>query len=314
MPDCSTAPLNSAPYVGRFAPSPTGKLHLGSLFTAVASWLHAKSHQGSWLVRMEDLDPPREEPGAAEHILETLHNWGLESDGPVRFQSQRLAHYQALTQQLLDSGQAYRCYCSRKQIAAAGLSSPEGWRYNGHCKQHPQTRPAQQHSVRLNCQLDAKQAQIAFNDELQGYQANNPEALYGDFPIKRADGFFAYQLAVVADDFSQGVTHVVRGIDLMHSTTRQIRLQNALGYPTPQYCHLPVLIGADGQKLSKQNLAKPIPQQYDAQTMLWVLNTLGIKAPHDAATQNPKQLLNWAISHWQTESLSNITELAIASI
>ena len=286
------------PYIGRFAPSPTGKLHLGSLFAAVASWLHAKQHQGQWLVRMEDLDPPREEPGAADHILQTLKAWGLESDAPVLFQSHRHQAYQSVITQLLASGLAYRCSCSRKQVAAAGLQGPEGWRYNGHCRTQLASENTQ-HCIRLN----TKDLEVTFDDELQGLRRENPEQLFGDFPIRRADGFYAYQLAVVLDDAAQGVTHVVRGIDIMSSTSRQIALQQRLGLQQPQYCHLPVLSGDNGQKLSKQNLATPIPQDYDPALMLWVLEALGMKPPQFLHKEKPQAALIWATEHWQPRQL-----------
>jgi len=303
MTECSphtpTAPnqANNG-YVGRFAPSPTGPLHYGSLFTAIASYLHARQHNGQWLIRIEDLDPPREQPGASEDIIRTLANWGMESDQTIWFQSERLSHYDQQIDALLAQGQAYRCYCSRKQIAAAGLSGPEGWRYNGHCRDLSGD-PAQQHSIRFDC----RGQDVEFKDELQGTIRENPADLYGDFPIKRADGYIAYQLAVVMDDAAQGVSHIVRGIDLLSSTSRQIRLQQALQLPQPQYCHLPVIVNAEGQKLSKQTFAKAVPPCYSPKLMSRLLSQLGLKVPTELAQASANALLQWATEHWQPSSL-----------
>lgn len=312
MTECSPSSTQTAvltsPYVGRFAPSPSGPLHLGSLAAAVISWLHARQHQGQWLVRMEDLDPPREPEGTAEHILETLHNWGLNSDLPVLFQSQRLQAYQQALDTLLSKQQAYACNCSRKQVAAMGLVSPEGWRYNGHCRTHP-ADPNKQHCIRL----DSRGDKLSFTDELQGLQEDNPEQRYGDFVLKRADGLFAYQLASVLDDAYQGVTHVVRGIDLLSSTSRQIRLQQSLGLPSVSYCHFPVLIAANGQKLSKQNLAPGIPAQYSAKTLCLVLRLIGLTVPNALQNANAATLLDWAIEHWQADGLQSKSEINCAT-
>lgn len=309
--ECSpqaTMPVRKPHYIGRFAPSPTGPLHLGSLFTAVASWLHARQHGGQWLIRIEDLDPPREQAGASQHILETLHQWGLESDGTIMRQSQRLPAYEQALQSLLSKHQAYACGCSRKQIASAQLEGPEGWRYNGHCRHNP-ADTTKQHSIRL----DSRGEPITFVDELQGPQTESPEQLYGDFALKRADGFIAYQLAVVVDDAAQGVSHVVRGIDLLSSTSRQIRLQQCMQLPTPQYCHLPVIVAANGQKLSKQNLATPVSQYYQTNTMQLILNLLGLSLPSSLRDSSAPTVLEWAVEHWQATALEKISSLKMAS-
>jgi glutamyl-Q tRNA(Asp) synthetase len=256
---------------------------------------------------MEDLDPPREQTGAAEAIITTLTNWGLHSDAPVLFQSERLHAYQKTSDQLLETGKAYRCDCSRKQVATEGLASPEGWRYSGRCRER-QVASNKQHCIRL----DSRSVQIQFTDELQGPQQETPEQLYGDFPIRRADEYFAYQLAVVVDDAYQGVTHVVRGIDLLSSTSRQICLQQKLGLTTPNYCHLPVLIGEDGQKLSKQNLAKPVPVDYDLETMRWLLDALALDSDQAPLASGPKAALEWAAQHWQPQRLAQLKQLAAA--
>lgn len=308
MSECSPSPavISSSPakYVGRFAPSPTGPLHLGSLYAAIASWLHAKQQRGKWLIRMEDLDPPREQAGAAEDIIATLANWGLTSDEPILFQSQRLDVYEQTVAELVNHGHAYRCDCSRKQVAAHGLPSPEGWRYSGHCR-HRAVSADKQHCIRL----DSQSCEVSFNDELQGLQQDKPEQLYGDFPIRRADNYFAYQLAVVLDDAMQNVTHVVRGIDLLSSTSRQICLQRKLGLTTPNYCHLPVLVTPDGQKLSKQNMAKAVAKHYDPATMHWLFSALGLAADQAPLQQGPAAALRWAVDHWQAQQLKGLEKL-----
>lgn len=255
---------------------------------------------------MEDLDPPREEAGAADHILKTLAAWGLESDGAVMYQSKRHQAYDQAIQTLLEKSTAYRCGCSRKQVAAAGLKGPEGWRYDGRCR-HQHVPATEQHCIRLKTSGQL----VSFDDELQGKHEESPEALYGDFPIRRADGFYAYQLAVVVDDAEQGVTDIVRGLDIMSSTSRQIRLQQLLGLPQLNYCHLPLLVGANGQKLSKQNLAAPIPSQYQPELMGWVLAALGLEGTNSAPLKSASAALNWAIEHWDIEQLTRQTEIEI---
>lgn len=311
MMECSTATANSTDknsgaYIGRFAPSPTGPLHLGSIYAALGSYLHARAHGGQWLIRIEDLDPPREQAGASEHILQTLKNWGLESDQAVLFQSQRLGAYQDYAQQLLAEAQAYPCSCSRKQVQAMGQTSPEGWRYNGHCRTKP-ADTSQQYCLRL----DSRGHSVRFEDELQGWQEDNPEQLYGDFVIRRADGFFAYQLAVVVDDAFQNISHIVRGIDLMSSTSRQIRLQQKLQLPQPQYCHLPVLTDQTGQKLSKQNHAEAIASEYQGRQMLWLLAALGLSPPASLASAPADSALQWAVEHWQTQKLASRQQITV---
>lgn len=244
------ATVNSAhsppgPYRGRFAPSPTGDLHFGSLLAALGSWLLARHAGGQWLVRIEDLDPPREVAGAAARQLATLAAFGLVSDGPVLWQSRRGALYQAALDRLLADGRAFPCHCSRSDVAAsggvhrrcrAGASRPD---------------PAVRLRVPEGCVL-------AFDDAIQGRVTQDLAAGVGDFVLRRSDGLWAYQLAVVVDDAAQGITEVVRGADLLDSTPRQILLQRALGLPTPRYAHLPVVLDGDGRKLSKSSAALPV--------------------------------------------------------
>lgn len=300
MNDCSPKirTNSGSGYIGRFAPSPTGLLHFGSLLTAVASWLQARQQNGQWIIRIEDLDPPREQAGASDTIIRTLANWGMESDQTIWFQSERLAHYQSHIEHLLDSHQAYRCYCSRKEVATAGLESPEGWRYNGHCRDHnqkPEQKTEQQHCIRF----DSRGDEIQFNDELQGSFSENPEQLFGDFPIQRADGYIAYQLATVVDDHAQGISHIVRGIDLLSSTSRQIRLQQALQFARPEYCHLPIVLNSDGQKLSKQTHAPEISETYSASTLIAALRQLKIAVPENFNNCPAQELLDWAKDQWK---------------
>lgn len=237
-------------HVGRFAPSPTGRLHIGSLLAAVASYCDARHHGGEWLVRMEDLDPPREVPGAADDILRTLEGFGFEWDRDVWFQSSRSDAYRAALDQLESGGFSYRCGCSRKDWAGHPV-------YPGTCRGGlSEGMEGRIHRFRL------ADGPVVWRDEFMGPQAFEAQAL-GDFPLLRADGFWAYQLAVVVDDRSQGVTHVIRGADLVDSTPRQLQVWEALSrmagdIPCARYGHLPILTNAAGQKLSKQTLARPV--------------------------------------------------------
>jgi glutamyl-Q tRNA(Asp) synthetase len=242
-------------YVGRFAPSPTGPLHFGSLVAAVASWLDARSRQGRWLVRIEDLDRPREQPGASAAILQTLEALGLYWDDAPVFQSRRAARYAAALERL--QMQSYWCGCSRREIAdsSLGLASDGAQIYPGTCR-----GGLPDGKVARSLRLSVRQETIAFEDRLQGAQAQSIDREVGDFVLKRADGLVSYQLAVVVDDAEQGVTDVVRGADLLDSTARQIYLQRLLGYETPRYLHVPVAVNARGEKLSKQAGAVPLAE------------------------------------------------------
>jgi len=236
---------NGARYRGRFAPSPTGPLHFGSLLAALGSWLLARHAGGEWLVRVEDIDPPREVPGAAHAQLRALAAFGLESDGPVLFQSTRDAAYAAALARLVEAGAAFSCHCSRSDVAAMG---------GVHHRCVPGARRPDP-ALRLRV---AAGTVVAFADAIQGEVRQDLAAAVGDFVLRRADGPWAYQLAVVVDDADQGITDVVRGADLLHSTPRQILLQRALGLPTPRYAHLPLVVDAQGHKLSKSLAALPV--------------------------------------------------------
>lgn len=255
---------------GRFAPSPTGPLHFGSLIAAVGSYLSAKSRNGEWLVRMEDLDPPREMKGAADGILRTLEAYGFEWDGAVIYQSRRRDAYEAALGVLKQQGALYACGCTRREIADSSILGIEGPVYPGTCRAG---LPAEREARALRARTD--DVAIEFEDRVQGAQRMRLESDVGDFVVKRADGLYAYQLAVVVDDAEQGVTEVVRGADLMSSTPRQIHLQRLLSAPTPTYLHLPAALNARGEKLSKQTFAPALPRTQPVSVLWQVLEFLG---------------------------------------
>jgi glutamyl-Q tRNA(Asp) synthetase len=287
-------------YKGRFAPSPTGPLHFGSLVAALGSYLDARAHGGAWLLRMEDLDPPREQPGAADAILHSLEKFGLHWDGPVLYQHTRLDAYQAAMARLLETGTAFPCACTRSEIADSGLIGLEGPVYPGTCRTGLAGRPTRAIRVRVNS------ASVDFNDTLQGYCSQNLEREIGDFVIRRADGYFAYQLAVVVDDAFQGITHVVRGADLLLSTPRQIHLQRLLGLPIPIYTHLPVAVNAQGEKLSKQTGAEPLHGATPGAVLIRALSFLLQSPPQELHGAAPHELLDWAVPHWQPARMAGI--------
>jgi glutamyl-Q tRNA(Asp) synthetase len=276
--------------VGRFAPSPTGPLHLGSLVAAVASWLFARRAGGRWLVRMEDIDTPRVIPGSAEEILAALKRYGLEWDGEVVYQSHRTALYEEALQTLRTKGLVYDCGCSRAELQRAA-SAPLGAEpvYPGTCRNGLAAG-----KVARAVRFRAPEETIAFDDLLVGHHEENVAGKTGDFVVRRADGLFAYQLAVVVDDGAQGVTQVVRGMDLLASTPRQIALQRALGYPVPEYAHVPLVVNPDGSKLGKRDGALPLPTLDEAR----VRETLGLALRHlgvDVPANPPERMLEAAL-------------------
>lgn len=296
-------------YRGRFAPSPTGSLHFGSLVAAVGSYLEAKKHNGIWLVRMEDLDTPRCVPGAADDILRTLDTFGLHSDEAVLYQSRRTAAYEESLQGLRDRSAVYPCCCTRKEIADSALHGIEGLVYPGTCRDGiPAGREGRAWRVRTNFPLSSleRAGAVRFSDALQGNQAQHLEKEIGDFVVKRADGLFAYQLAVVVDDAFQGITHIVRGADLLASSARQIWLQRLLNLTTPHYMHLPVAVNAAGEKLSKQTLAAPVDASQPVATLLSALSFLQQHPPAELGRGDLNSLWDWALQNWDTPKLQGI--------
>jgi glutamyl-Q tRNA(Asp) synthetase len=290
--------VNSVPYLGRVAPSPTRPLHFGSLVAAVASWLDARAASGRWLMRMEDLDRPRCEPGAADTILRQLEAYGLVWDGDVLVQSQRDDAYAAALDALKALGAVYPCACTRSQLADAPRNHEGEIIYPGTCRNGlPPGTVTRAWRVRV------PDVSTHFVDRIHGALQQNLAHDVGDFIVKRADGLFAYQLAVVVDDAFQGVSHVVRGADLLWNTPRQIYLQTLLGLPTPIYAHVPLITNAAGQKLSKQTLAPALPESGRGAVMAQALAVLGHSPPPELAGANPVELLAWAVAHWQIENV-----------
>jgi glutamyl-Q tRNA(Asp) synthetase len=277
-------------YVGRFAPSPTGPLHLGSLFAAVGSWLDARAAGGRWLLRIEDLDPPREVPGAADEIVRSLEVHGLTWDGPVLHQSTRLDAYGEALAQLERDGRLFRCRCTRRRVRALGGV------YDGRCRSRGMAPTDAPHAVRLRVPEET----IGFRDRLQGPFAQDLAREVGDFVLVRRDGLVAYQLAVVVDDGAQGVTDVVRGADLLDSTPRQLLLQRLLGLPEPRYLHLPLLLGPDGAKLSKQTGAPGLDPRRARENLARVLAWLGLEG---APGEPPEAQLAAATRAWEPARL-----------
>lgn len=283
--------LNKASLRGRFAPSPTGLLHAGSLSTAVGSYLDARTRGGEWLVRIEDLDPPREVPGASDAILRTLEAFGFEWDGEVVYQSRRHDLYRDALDQLIRTGAAYPCTCTRREIQAVASRGADGLVYPGLCRKGCNT----QRSARA-WRLRVDNAPVEVCDRLQAGSVQHLEEEIGDVVLLRADGFWAYQLAVVVDDALQGITDVVRGADLLVSTARQIAVYRALGHAQPAYCHLPVIVNEAGEKLSKQTLAPAIRPEVAREELRRALSRLGHVPPADIVSLD--EIWSWAMTHW----------------
>lgn len=288
-------------YVGRFAPSPTGPLHIGSLTAAVASFVHAKQSRGEWLVRIEDIDPPREAPGAADRILHTLETFELTWDRSVIYQSARLEIYRQTADALLRSGHAFLCSCTRSMLRAAG--KVHAARCAGTC------RDATQHDLPTAIRVRVEPGEQTYVDGLQGLQRGDLSAASGDYVIFRKDGLPAYHLAVVVDDAAQGVTTVVRGVDLLASTMTHLHLQDKLGLPAPDYFHLPVITNEQGQKLSKQTKATPIDVTAVRDIAARVLEYLGLAVPATLRGESPGTLWAWAIADWRIDFLMGKTKL-----
>lgn len=300
----SARPAQGVRYRGRFAPSPTGPLHFGSLVAAVGSYLAARNAQGDWLVRIEDLDPPRSAPGAAEQILRTLEAFGFHWTESITRQSTRAEIYEAAVVKLLADGRAFPCSCSRSELLA-GRRRPqaegEELHYPGWCRNGVRA-PGRALAIRFRVPAGS----IQFDDEIQGSQSFEPELDGGDFVIRRRDGLYAYQLAVVLDDAAQGITHVVRGADLLNSTPRQIALQRALRLPTPMYAHLPVVTDGNGVKLSKSEGAAAIDAGRPSPQLWRALRFLKQAPPADLASATVAELWQWAIEHWRVGPLRGL--------
>lgn len=281
-------------YRGRFAPSPTGPLHFGSLIAAVGSYLEARVHGGEWLVRIEDVDEPRCKPEYESTILRTLVRYGFRIDGDILRQRDRTAAYQAALNRLHNDGYIFGCACTRKEIADSSLGSDGAPIYPGTCRNGlPPGKEARAWRLRVG------QQRIAFHDAVQGEMTQDLATEVGDFVLLRADGLFAYQLAVVLDDAEQEITHVVRGADLLDSTPRQILLQQYLGVPTPQYAHLPVAVNIAGEKLSKQTLAEPLDDDNPVPALWRALDFLGQQPPPQLCVDGGlAELWEWAQRNW----------------
>ena len=282
-------------YRGRFAPSPTGPLHAGSLVAALASWLDARAHGGRWLVRIEDVDTPRCVPGADAEILRQLAACGLVPDEEPQWQSRRAGLYQSALDRLVREGQAYPCACSRRDIELAwraqGREKPRHGElvYPGTCRDGLQGRPARAWRLRV------PEGTVAWTDRRVGTHLQDVAREVGDFVLKRADGLFAYQLAVVVDDADQGITHVVRGADLVDNTPRQILLQRALRLPTPTYLHAPLVLGDNGEKLSKQNGAPALARDDPGAAVAAAASVLGLQV----APGGLEQMLAQSVEGWR---------------
>lgn len=285
-------------YRGRFAPSPSGPLHFGSLLAALGSYLDARAHGGVWLVRIEDIDPPREMPGADALILRQLETFGLHSDDEILYQSTRLPAYEAKLDQLRHEGAAYHCACTRKRIKSIG------GHYDNHCR--PLDLPAEGSAVRF-----AHQRPIpSFADLRLGQVELKPPWDQEDFIVQRRDGLVAYQLAVVMDDIEQGITHVVRGSDLLETTGWQLALYRHWNHPPPAYLHLPLALDANGHKLSKQNHAPALNTNEPQAELFRALTGLNLKPPAALDRAPVPELLAWAVTRWRRAALGREKELA----
>ncbi len=287
----SAIAMSVKPYIGRFAPSPSGELHFGSLIAALGSYLQARALQGTWLVRIEDIDPPREVPGAADAILRQLEHYGLHWDGEVLYQSQRHDAYREALAYLREHGLSYYCTCPRSRIQQMGGV------YDGHCRtrrlgpENAAVRLLQTHPV------------MAFTDTLRGELTADPALAREDFIIHRRDGLFAYNLAVVVDDHFQGVTEIVRGADLIAPTVRQISLYQQLGWQAPDYVHLPLVVNPDGNKLSKQNHAPPLPEGDPRPVLAAALAFLNQPVDDDWRALSTETLLRHAVEKWDLSAV-----------
>jgi glutamyl-Q tRNA(Asp) synthetase len=305
-PTSSVDPVRTAEYRTRFAPSPTGPLHLGSLYTALAGFLEAKARAGQWHLRIDDLDPYRTIPTSVDQILYALETLGLHWNGPILYQSQRHARYDMALEDLRIAGLLYACTCSRKELAAAAAEEGAAAVYPGFCRPR-RTAPQGPHALRV---LTAG-SRITFIDRLQGTVTQDLECEIGDFIVRRRDRVHAYHLATVLDDHEQGITEVLRGFDLLDSTPRQIYLQELLGLAVPRYAHVPILVDGDGYKLSKQTHAPEVELRHPARTLFFLLKLLKQDPPVELAEASRDEVLDWGIGHWNLARLTDIQRLPL---
>lgn len=308
MNDTPRSTTSSKPtYRGRFAPSPTGPLHLGSLCTALASFLQAKSQKGEWHLRIDDVDPFRTVAGSSDRILRTLEAFGLHWDGPVLYQSERLEAYRAALDRLDSRRLLYVCACSRKDLATLSEGNTEMPIYPGLCRNKNLKPSASPYALRVK----TENSSVTFEDRLQGMVTQHLAKDVGDFIVYRRDRVYAYHLATVLDDDEQGITEVVRGVDLLDSTPRQIYLQRLLGLSTPTYAHVPVLVDRAGFKLSKQTHADPVDGQHPSSILLDLLTLLKQNPPRDLQSAETAEIMNWAVEHWDISRLSALRAIFV---
>ncbi len=294
-------------YCGRFAPTPSGPLHFGSMIAAIGSFCDARAHGGQWQVRIDDIDTPRAVTGVADEILRTLEAFALQWDGRAVYESQNRDAYHHALHSLRATGRVFACSCSRREISKAGIRGADGPVYPGTCRTAPRAdRPVR--SLRLRVEDSDT---IGFTDQLQGRFSQDLAASVGDFVIYRADGVFSYHLACAVGDAHQSITHVVRGADLIDSTPRQIYIQRLLNLPTPRYLHLPVATNRHGEKLSKQTHATPVERARAPQTIYAVLRFLGQQPPEELAHWSAQQAIDWAVNAWQRERLPNASAIEL---
>ena len=293
-------------YVGRFAPSPTGPLHAGSIATAVASYIHAKQHGGRWLLRIDDIDPPRSVPGSAEGIVELLESLALHWDERVFLQSERRAAHAAAASSLLAEDLAFRCDCSRSELQAKQRQGPLGIHYSGHCRSRHVA--AEDAAIRVK----VSEGLVTFDDRLQGPQHTDLSEAIGDYVVFRRDALPAYHLAAVLDDAEQGVTDIVRGCDLLAVTAIHVHLAQLLDLPVAQYWHVPVLCDVNGRKLSKSHQAAAVGDRSAPEIALEALRNIGAEPPTELAGAAPETLWSWAVENWQIEKLSGVTQRPFA--
>jgi len=294
--------MNDSSYIGRFAPTPSGFLHFGSLVAALASWLDARAVGGRWLLRMEDIDPPREAPGARDAILQTLERYALEWDGEVVYQSQRHDAYAEVVDRLFRQGLAYACTCSRKQLEAFNGIYPGFCRNAGHGRANAAIR------------LRVPELSYHFTDRVQGRFEQHLGREVGDFVIQRRDGLYAYQLAVVLDDAWQGVTDIVRGADLLDNTPRQLYLQELLGFSQPRYLHIPLITQPDGHKLGKSYRSPPLAPEQATPLLLRALRALGQATDPALDTASPAEVLAVARQQWRVQAIARQMTLPEADL